>query len=155
MYSLRIPLALSIVSSVLTLVPTAHGQSVDWDDPDQAHSADMSDEYWWNPSDPRMVKHPNDGTHWYEDRCCNNKDCRGFSPTLVTEYSDGTIVLTLPPYKNFPGMVIPFDTTQITDRPSNAHGDTLWHLCFSILVDELRAEIYPATYCAYPPTPST
>ena len=42
---------------------------------------------------PRGLGHPNDGSHWYDRACCDDRDCEQLEPGAVTRTATGLVIL--------------------------------------------------------------
>lgn len=42
---------------------------------------------------PRGLGHPNDGSHWYDRTCCDDRDCEQLEPGAITRTPTGVKIM--------------------------------------------------------------
>lgn len=42
---------------------------------------------------PRGLGHPQDGSHWYDRACCDDRDCEQIEPGAITRTDAGLVIL--------------------------------------------------------------
>lgn len=80
-------------------------------------------EYLIEKEEMRKWQHMNGGTHWYEEDCCSEKDCRSYPHSDIIYNRDSVLSVRY-------GMTwIEIPKNLIKLRPPKALHDDVWHVC--------------------------